>query len=71
MTQENDAKRPIQNWSTTRYKKETQPHVTPLENEKANQALHSVTTLMQKIQRRKPMVAHHLIRARPNVLTTG
>ncbi|MGS9235553.1 inner membrane protein YhjD, partial [Salmonella enterica subsp. enterica serovar Infantis] len=36
---------------------ETQQHDAPEKNEKANQALHSVTTMMQKIQR-QPMVAH-------------
>lgn len=67
MTQENDVKRPIQELEHDPIQKiETQPHDAPEKNEKANQALHSVTTLMQKIQR-QPMVAH-LIRG-PNVLT--
>ncbi len=62
MTQENDVKRPIQELEHDPIQKiETQPHDAPEKNEKANQALHSVTTLMQKIQR-QPMVAH-LIRA--------
>ncbi|EDT4848096.1 inner membrane protein YhjD [Salmonella enterica subsp. enterica serovar Anatum] len=62
MTQENDVKRPIQELEHDPIQKiETQPHDAPKKNEKANQALHSVTSLMQKIQR-QPMVAH-LIRA--------
>ncbi|EBZ2910180.1 inner membrane protein YhjD [Salmonella enterica subsp. enterica serovar Mesbit] len=62
MTQENDVKRPIQELEHDPIQKiETQPHDALEKNEKANQALHSVTTLMQKIQR-QPMVAH-LIRA--------
>lgn len=64
MTQENDVKRPIQELEHDPIQKiETQPHDAPEKNEKANQALHSVTTLMQKIQR-QPMSF-----ARPNVLT--
>lgn len=47
MTQENDVKRPIQELEHDPIQIETQPHDAP-ENEKANQALHSVTTLMQK-----------------------
>ncbi|ECO5284473.1 inner membrane protein YhjD [Salmonella enterica] len=62
MTQENDVKRPIQELEHDPIQKiETQPHDAPEKNEKANQALHSVTSLVQKIQR-QPMVAH-LIRA--------
>ncbi|MBR7431889.1 inner membrane protein YhjD, partial [Klebsiella pneumoniae] len=62
MTQENDVKRPIQEMEHDPIQKtEPQPHDAPEKNEKANQALHSVTTLMQEIQR-QPMVAH-LIRA--------
>ncbi|EBJ3272009.1 inner membrane protein YhjD [Salmonella enterica] len=60
MMQENDIKRPIQELEHDPIQKiETQPYDT--KNEKANQAVHSVTTLLQKIQR-QPMVAH-LIRA--------
>lgn len=67
MTQENDVKRPIQELEHDPIQKiETQPHDAPEKNEKANQALHSVTTLMQKIQR-QPMVTTSF--ARPNVLT--
>ncbi|EIF0627344.1 inner membrane protein YhjD [Salmonella enterica] len=62
MTQENDVKRPIQELEHDPIQKiEMQPQDAPEKNEKANQALHAVTTLMQKIQR-QPMVAH-LIRA--------
>lgn len=51
MTQENDVKRPIQELEHDPIQKiETQPHDAPEKNEKANQALHSVTSLMQKIR---------------------
>lgn len=62
MTQENDVKRPIQELEHDPIQKiETQPHDARKKTKKANQALHSVTSLVQKIQR-QPMVAH-LIRA--------
>lgn len=62
MTQENDVKRPIQELEHDPIQKiETQPHDALEKNEKANQALHSVTALLQKIQC-QPMVVH-LIRA--------
>lgn len=49
MMQENDVKRPIQELEHDPIQKiETQPHDAPEKNEKANQALHSVTSLVQK-----------------------
>ncbi len=67
MTQENDVKRPIQELEHDPIQKiETQPHDAPEKNEKANQALHSVTTLMQKYSVNRWWPTSF---ARPNVLT--